>query len=62
MIDRRATEQITPYLERALRGASHEAARVALDLLDTGVPEGNVIGDSSRPRSSRSVTAGRPTS
>lgn len=45
MIDDRATQQIPPYLEQALRGASHEAARVALDLLDMGVPGGNVIGD-----------------
>lgn len=34
-----------PYLERALRGASYEAARVALDLLDVGVPAHDVIGD-----------------
>lgn len=45
MIDERARQQITPYLERALQGASHEAARVALDLLDSGVPESAVIGD-----------------
>lgn len=45
MIDERARQQVTPYLERALQGASHHAARVALDLLDSGVPESAVIDD-----------------